>query len=260
MFIYFDGKSLVESEKHTDKDESIHMLWGRGRYFFFNESKDIDFDVRLGDYSSDLPFYLKVPKNVMHCLVSISENILAHETAQGPFNPSLTQHQKNHYEHTSESGWLAYSNKLTYLPVHPIEPLATLRISENAYQCRGKYIYIRRADIEVMKREVFFLRKKIIKVIIAPSDDGVEGLFEEIVIYADKDLLKHKTQNSHDRAFHVIEGGAKFVIYDEHGVIKKEIFLSVEDRKDIFIRVPKKVPYSMIMTSDILVMHESSMR
>lgn len=258
MFIYFNGKSQVEPAKHIDKDESIHMLWGRGRYFFFNESDDIDFDIRLGDYSSDLPFYLRVPKNVMHCLVSISENILAHETTQGPFNPSLTQYQNNRHKHEAESVRLEYSNELAYLPVHPIEPLATMRVSENEFQCKGKYIYIRRADIEEMKREALFLRKKIIRVIIAPSDEGVGGLIEEMVIYAEKNSSDYKNQNSHDRAFHVIEGAAKFVIYDEHGSIKKEIFLSDKDHMNIFVRIPKKVPYSMVKTSDILVMHESS--
>jgi len=260
MYIYFDGKCQVEPAKHTDKDESIHILSGRGRYFFFNENGDIDCDVRLGNYSSDLPFYLKIPKNIMHCLVPISENILALETAQGPFNPSLTQYQNNLHEQKTQSEWLEYSDKLIYLPVKAIEPLEMLRKSENIYHCKGKYIYIRRADIEVMKQEVLYLRKKIIKVIMASSDEGGSGLFEEMVIYAESDSLDLKTQNLHDRAFHLIEGGAKFLVYGEDGAIDKEIHLSDQDDKNIFIRIPRQVQYSMIKTSNILVMHESSMR
>ena len=85
MLMSFTNATYIRPALHVDKEESLIILAGTGVNVFFDEAGDITSFVRLGPIGSHRPFYCRVPANTYHCLIVESDEILAKETAPGPF-------------------------------------------------------------------------------------------------------------------------------------------------------------------------------
>jgi cupin fold WbuC family metalloprotein len=257
MFIAFSGDSYIRPSYHQNKAESIHFIEGNGKYVFFNDDGSIETDVRLGNYKSDLPFYLRVPANKIHTLIPLSERIIAHEVTQGPFEKQATHFPKWAINDDDESGKAKFFDEYSYAPVSALKSLRMERISEEAYQCKDELIYLRRTDIDRLKEDVPLTKRKRIRVLVHPSSD--HDLHEMFVVYTKATYVRPNLHIGKDESLHILEGEADFVFFDETGLVIAVIELSAEDKnKDFFIRVPQGVYHTIIMRSEMLVIHEST--
>jgi len=257
MFIAFCGASYIRPSWHADRDESIHFIRGRGKYVFFDADGKYQCDVRLGTYDSDLPFYLRVPANRIHSLIPLSADIVAHEVAEGPFNRSVTHFPAWGPADADAQSVARFTEEWAYAPVSALDPVKMTRISEEAFQCADRLVYIRRSDIERLKAEVPLTRRKRIRILIHPNTDHT--LHEMLVVYTKATYVKPNLHIGKDESLHIVEGEADFVFFDDRGDVIKVVQLSATDRtKDFFIRVPQGVFHTIVMRSAMLVIHEAT--
>jgi cupin fold WbuC family metalloprotein len=257
MFIAFSGDSYIRPSFHSNKDESIHFIKGRGKYVFFDDEGRVLRDVRLGPYDSDLAFYLRVPGNSIHSLIPLSSEIIAHEVAQGPFKKASTLFPDWATSDDDAPGIAKFLHDYSYAPVSPLESVIIDRISEEAYQCRDRLVYLRRSDIDRLKADVPLTRRKRIRILMHPGTD--HALHEMLVVYTKATYVRPNLHVGKDESLHILEGEADFVFFDESGKLIEVVELSATDPgKDFFIRVPQGVFHTVIMRSEMLVIHEAT--
>jgi cupin fold WbuC family metalloprotein len=85
MFIVHTKDTYVRPHKHTQKEESLHVLEGEADLLIFNEKGTVTEVFRLGDYGSGHLFYYRIPAGVYHSLRIQSEFFIFHESTTGPF-------------------------------------------------------------------------------------------------------------------------------------------------------------------------------
>lgn len=91
MLMLFSRDTYIRPSEHTDKEESLFILDGEGRYIFFDENGNVDEVVALGGPGTGRQNYCRVPKNTYHMLIVDSEYMLVKETTSGPFSRSDTK-------------------------------------------------------------------------------------------------------------------------------------------------------------------------
>ena len=91
MTVVLKAPAYLIPEKHIAKVESYHIIEGAADVVIFNEDGNITDVLRLGDYSSGLPFYFRVSDtSFYHTLILRTDYLVYHETATGPFRKSDT--------------------------------------------------------------------------------------------------------------------------------------------------------------------------
>ena len=256
MFIAFSGDSYIKPSRHTNFVESFHLISGRGKYVFFNHQGDVISDVRLGNYQSYLPFYVRIDSNVWHTFVPYTADVVAHEVCQGPFLVNNTEFSEWSPDVDSHDSINRYLEDLTYRPVDIVKQSQWVRISEEAYQIAySPVISISRADIDRLLDEVKYTRRDRIRVLVHP--DVSHPLHEMFVVYKKTTYVMPNKHIGKDESLHVLQGEADFIFFDNNGGVINVVQLSSDDKsKSFFVRVPKEIYHTIIMRSEILVMHE----
>lgn len=90
MLMLFSRETFVTPSLHIDKEESLFVLEGEGRYVFFDEKGDITNVVPLSTDRKNANRYCRVPANTYHMLIVDSPTILVKETTSGPFEKEST--------------------------------------------------------------------------------------------------------------------------------------------------------------------------
>ena len=89
MIVILKLDTCMLPDKHLTKVESYHIIQGLADVVLYDEAGNIGDVVRLGDYASGRPFYLRVRTPAFyHSLIIRSDVLIYHETATGPFRKS----------------------------------------------------------------------------------------------------------------------------------------------------------------------------
>ena len=85
MLLLFARGTYIRPSKHIGKEESLHVVDGRGLYVFFDEKGRMNKAIPVGDLASGRSFYVRTPPEVYHSLLVESDFLVLHEVTQGPF-------------------------------------------------------------------------------------------------------------------------------------------------------------------------------
>lgn len=85
MLMIFTSDSYVQPSLHVAKAESLLIVSGLGTYYFFNEYGHVTESISLKPVGTVGEWYCRIPDNTYHSLVITSKDMIAKETAQGPF-------------------------------------------------------------------------------------------------------------------------------------------------------------------------------
>ena len=85
MIIVHEKSCYVRPHKHINKTESFHIIEGKADIIIFNEDGLIDQVISMGDISSGLKFFYRLPPLCYHTLLIHSEALVFHEITNGPF-------------------------------------------------------------------------------------------------------------------------------------------------------------------------------
>jgi cupin fold WbuC family metalloprotein len=90
MLIIHEKNCYVRPHKHPGKAESIHIIEGVVDIVIFDNEGSISEVIKMGDYNSVLPFYLRIDTPLYHTLLIRSEVLVFHEITNGPFDRNET--------------------------------------------------------------------------------------------------------------------------------------------------------------------------
>lgn len=84
------GGPSQPAHKHLTRDETYHVIEGRLRLQFFDDSGKPTSSCLLGQPGSGLPLLCRIPKNVFHATEPEGEFAVFHESRPGPFDAADT--------------------------------------------------------------------------------------------------------------------------------------------------------------------------
>ena len=90
MLIVHEKSCYVRPHKHSNKTESFHIIEGKADIIIFHEDGTIDETISMGDNTSGLKFYYRMPPACYHTLLIHSEVLVFHEITSGPFHAEET--------------------------------------------------------------------------------------------------------------------------------------------------------------------------
>ena len=90
MLIVHAQGAYVRPHKHMKKSESFHVIEGRLKVVIFTETGDVEQVIPMGDFSSPGYFYYRLSKPLFHTVIPLSEDVVFHETTNGPFRREET--------------------------------------------------------------------------------------------------------------------------------------------------------------------------
>lgn len=94
MLIVLAKGAYVRPHKHLNKSESFHLIEGSLNIVIFDElgiSKNV---IHLGDYASKVDFFYRISESSYHTVIPLSDNVVFHETTNGPFRRNDTTFAK----------------------------------------------------------------------------------------------------------------------------------------------------------------------
>lgn len=90
MLMLFSNTTFVRPSMHIDREESLFIIEGSGRYVFFDDWGKVTNVVNLNSPSGLNKCYCRVPKNTYHMLIVDTKTMLVKETTTGPFSKDDT--------------------------------------------------------------------------------------------------------------------------------------------------------------------------
>ena len=90
MLIVHEKNCYVRPHKHTGKTESFHIIEGKADVILFHEDGSIDQVISMGEITTGLKFYYRLPPFRFHTLLIHSDVLVFHEVTNGPFRPEDT--------------------------------------------------------------------------------------------------------------------------------------------------------------------------
>ena len=91
MTVFLKKNVYLIPEKHIIKIESYHIIEGLADVVMFDEDGNVTDVIKIGDYSSGLPFYFRVSEpSFYHTMLIRTDYLIYHEVATGPFQKSDT--------------------------------------------------------------------------------------------------------------------------------------------------------------------------
>ena len=90
MLIVHEKNTYIPPHKHPGKSESFHIIEGIADVVVFEDDGKISKIIHMGDYTSGLNFYYRLSEPKFHTLLVLSDQIVFHEVANGPFESEAT--------------------------------------------------------------------------------------------------------------------------------------------------------------------------
>jgi len=245
MFMAFDNTSYFPPSRHIGKEESLHILEGDGRYVFFDKTgmeRDV---IELGPYGSDYQFYCRIPAGMNHALEVDSNTMMIQETTTGPFRPEDTVLEP--VTHRAPKSDLR----------HIRERLAMASINPEAFTADSSIVSVGMRQIEFLKCRVISSPRKRVRLCCHKSVE--DALHEMFVVYTGQTYVRPNKHIGKDESLHILEGLATFIFFDDAGNIREVIPLGPYGSGfPFYVRVPAGCWHTLVMQSDMLVIHEST--
>ena len=115
MLIVHEKSCYVRPHKHIDKIESFHIIEGKADVIIFNNDGSINQVISMGEISTGLKFYYRLPACRFHSLIIHSEVLVFHEVTNGPFRAEDTILASWSPEESDELNVTQYMNRLRSL-------------------------------------------------------------------------------------------------------------------------------------------------
>ncbi len=90
MLMAFRWSDYVRPSLHRGREESLYVLEGVCTYVFFDDTGAVTSSVPLGPPASGRKQYCRIPTDTYHMLL-VESDVLAKETATGPFSRDVTE-------------------------------------------------------------------------------------------------------------------------------------------------------------------------
>ncbi len=255
MIIAFTGDNYVRPSLHVGKDESLHLLDGTGQYYFFDGAGRVIDVVSLGPYTSPYQFYCRIPALQEHALVIDSDMVVFHESTAGPFRRDDTVFSSWSPVDENQAGIKAWLSGLPHKEHAQRALLKMKRTAEEVFVADEAVVSLGQKDMKVLKDLVGTTTRKRIRLCVHKESENI--LHEMFVVYMSMTYVKPNLHFGKEESLHILEGEADFIFFDDNGNITEIIPLGdSKSGRQFYIRVPQSTYHTLVMKSDVLVIHE----
>ena len=127
--------------------------------------------------------------------------------------------------------------------------------SPDVFSKEGPITTIGTEDIDMLRKAVSQVAKRRVRINVHPSTDDL--LHEMIIAITPSSYIHPHKHPGKSEAFHIIEGEVDVVVFDDSGEITRVISLAARGgRHPFYYRLSTAYFHSLIVRSDLLVMHE----
>ena len=153
---------------------------------------------------------------------------------------------------------------LSFCPVSSYSIMRNKNSGDNNFREMSKEVYYSVDDIaKLSKKDINFLKEKMLKNnlqrIRICAHKGIKDKIHEMFIVLRKNnyIRPHRHLNKSE-SFHLVEGNAKIVVFDNDGNIKDVICVdSYDSGKKFYYRMNNAFFHTVLPTSDFLIFHET---
>lgn len=92
MLIAFADRGYVRPARHLRKAETLHAVEGDFDVIIFDDAGREVRRIPLGPAGSGRTLMYRLPKGVWHTVIPLSDMVVLHEVAEGPFVPEETEY------------------------------------------------------------------------------------------------------------------------------------------------------------------------
>ena len=118
-------------------------------------------------------------------------------------------------------------------------------------------VRISRADIQALKDQA--LRNPRQRIRICAHKDTLDRLHEMLIVHTRSTYVRPHKHLNKSESFHVIEGSADVVIFDEAGGVAEVIRMGdYASGRRFYYRIEQPAYHTLLITSDVLVFHETT--
>lgn len=229
----FATEDEARFHRHIGQDESALVVSGGAVY-----NLDGAGAIQLGDYHSGLPFYARVFGDTVH---QLSIKGITQRVAPGPLMRDLTIMEHTPVGHVGAAPGM----------------LNMIRTGEEAFYTTDNPVVVGQREIDILKQTLPTTARRRIR--LCCHRNNLEPLHEMFVLYTNATMVQPNKHIAKDETFHILEGEADFVFYSDAGDVTEIIPLGPkESGRKFFVRVPAGVYHTVVMTSELLVIHEST--
>lgn len=131
------------------------------------------------------------------------------------------------------------------------------KISEEVFYARKRLVSISQQDIESLKKQALGNKRKRSRLC---AHNHTNDITQEMIIALGKGNYVHPHKHlDKSESFHIIEGSADYIFFDEEGHITDVVPLGeYSSGKKFYYRIADSLYHSLIVTSDVFVFHETT--
>jgi len=129
------------------------------------------------------------------------------------------------------------------------------KINNEVFYASDEIIKISKEDIEFLKQKALKNKRKRCR--LCTHKDVNDKIHEMIIVHTKETYVRPHKHLNKSESFHIIEGSADIVIFDEKGKITQAIPMGdYSSGKKFYYRMTKPYYHTLLIKSDILVFHE----
>jgi cupin fold WbuC family metalloprotein len=264
MFVIYGQDTYVRPNRHFGKDESVFVLQGRADFVFFDEQGEIKQVVRMGDRSTGLAYYCRVPAGVFHTILIRSERILLFEGTPGPFDPSDTAYADWAPAETDASGVAAYREDLDRrLPAFPSRSLVQGDVS-GLKTLNAQVLAAVEPVVPLGCEENEFLKERLRRdqldrIRICCHRTIEDRLHEMLMAFSGESYIRPSLHVDKEESLLLLEGFATYFFFDDAGRVTDRVPLGpLGSDRSFYCRIPANTYHSLVIESDCIVCKETT--
>lgn len=132
---------------------------------------------------------------------------------------------------------------------------AMKQISDEIFYADSKLVKVGQNDIQALKDKAVLAKRHRSR--LCAHKDIDDRLHEMLIIHHKNTYIRPHKHRGKSESFHIIEGTADIVIFDEQGNISDVISMGdYLSGKNFYYRMPEGLYHTIMITSDVIVFHE----
>lgn len=133
--------------------------------------------------------------------------------------------------------------------------MQTKQFNEEVYYVEDSIIKVSGSDIALLKKQALITQRKRIRLCTHKSID--DEIHEMLIVHVRDTYIRPHKHLSKPESFHVIEGRADVIIFDDNGNLIEVIQMGeYASGLPFYYRLPEPLFHTLLIQSDILVFHE----
>jgi cupin fold WbuC family metalloprotein len=266
MFVIYGQDTFVRPNRHFGKDESVFVLEGRADFVFFDEHGTITQVVRMGDPTTGLAYYCRVPAGVYHTILIRSERILLFEGTPGPFDPSDTAYADWAPSETDAAGVAAYRADLDQrLPEYPSfsligqgpDPSGLRTLNAKVLEATERVVPLGATENDFLKECLHRDRLDRIRIC---CHQGIEDRLQEMLMaFSGDTYIRPSLHIDKEESLLLLEGYATYLFFDDAGRVTRKVPLGpLGSGRSFYCRIPANTYHSLMVESAVIVCKETT--